>query len=373
MRISRKRLLTGVAAAILYAGPLIYLDRAVHEAHFVAVSRSRPGEISVLDYGAKADGVTDDGPAFEAAFSDAWRHDVTLAIPRGTYLVNRELEIHSGMIIRSEGATLKHTDGRISILSAVSADGWVLEGPLTLVGTRDDASPQGAENGLSIAAGSHFIVDKLTVTRFRGSGIRITSGRRPKSAARGRGNHGQFAFVSLIGNNVGLEIEDGTGAEYNLFTLLSFSDNGVATRIAAGNTIVSTANVVDNMNGVDLVGGTNDGHGIFSAANINHNAGFNIRSVGVSNGFTFNACHVRADSPSHGTIELSGSYGIHVSGGDVDARILDEGGGTNLVADNFIAGPVFGVSRADAAGLRCVGLFGRDGLLSGDLARDCGR
>ena len=264
VKITCNRVVMLTAAVALYAGPLFYLRWEIHEQHFLMASESRGGVISVLDYGAKADGITDDGQSFANAFFDASKHGVPVVIPKGTYVVNREIEIQSGMVVRSDGATLKHTESGMNVLSAVRADGWVLQGPLNLVGTRTGANQQASEAGLFISGGSHFIVDKVTASHFKGAGIRIVSGKPPKSAARGRGNHGQFAFVSLIDNNVGLQIENGTGAEYNLFTLLSFSGNDVATRIAAGNNVISTSNVVDNANGVSLERGINGGHGIFT-------------------------------------------------------------------------------------------------------------
>lgn len=288
-----------------------------------------------MDYGAKADGVTDDAAAFELALADATRHGAALEIPKGIYLVNRQLEIESGMVIRSEGATIRHTDSRINVFSAVSADGWVLQGPLTLVGTRTAANQSDSETGLLISGGSHFIVDKLTVTKFRGSGIRIQTGKPARRAAPGRGNHGQFAFVSFIDNSTGLQIDDGTGAEYNLFTLLSFSGNDQASNLAAGNTVITTSNIVDNDRGVQLSNGSNHGHGIFSAVNINHNKSVNIDAEKQLNGYTFNACHVYGDSPAQGVVRLTNSNGIHFSGGTIGATIVNDGGGMNVVFDNF--------------------------------------
>lgn len=335
MRTSRIRLSTAIVAVVLYAAPLAYMRWSIREAHFDAASHHRRSEITVLDYGAKADGITDDGAAFELALADASRHGAALEIPKGMYLVNRQLEIQSGMVIRSEGATILHTDSSIAILSAVSAEGWVLQGPLTLVGTRTAPRQAAPETGLLISGGSHFAVDKLTVTKFKGWGIRIESGKPSKQAAPGRGNHGQFAFVSFIDNSTGLQIADGTGAEYNLFTLLSFSGNDQATNLAAGNTIITASNVVDNDRGVQLSKGSNHGHGIFSAVNINHNKSVNIEADKQLNGYTFNACHVYGDSPTQGVIRLTNSNGMQFSGGTIGAAIINDGGGVNIVFDNF--------------------------------------
>ena len=50
-------------------------------------------------------------------------------------------------------------------------------------------------------------------------------------------------------------------------------------------------NISRNAVGVDLVSGTNDGHGMLSACNINHNTTANLRVTSVLNGFTIDACN----------------------------------------------------------------------------------
>lgn len=61
------------------------------------------GCISVLEYGAVGDGVTDDTEAMERAFADAARMHVALYVPSGTYMIRRPLTIKSGMEIYGDG------------------------------------------------------------------------------------------------------------------------------------------------------------------------------------------------------------------------------------------------------------------------------
>ena len=65
---------------------------------------SNRGVISVKDYGAVGDGVTDDTEAMERAFADAARLQVSLYVPSGTYIIRRPLTIKSGMEIYGDGA-----------------------------------------------------------------------------------------------------------------------------------------------------------------------------------------------------------------------------------------------------------------------------
>ena len=61
------------------------------------------GCISVKDYGAVGDGVTDDTESMERAFADAARMNVSLYVPSGTYMIRRPLTLKSGMEIYGDG------------------------------------------------------------------------------------------------------------------------------------------------------------------------------------------------------------------------------------------------------------------------------
>ncbi len=56
---------------------------------------------SVLDHGAKADGVTDDAPAFQRAIDSAIGGAVL--IPRGTYVLRQSLHLNKPVVLRGQG------------------------------------------------------------------------------------------------------------------------------------------------------------------------------------------------------------------------------------------------------------------------------
>jgi hypothetical protein len=62
--------------------------------------------ISVKDFGAKGDGVSDDTATIQNAINDASSKNVTLTIPAATYLVTKQLEVKNNTKINGYGATL---------------------------------------------------------------------------------------------------------------------------------------------------------------------------------------------------------------------------------------------------------------------------
>ena len=308
-----------IAVAALYAAPQVVFWKQLKQVRYQAAVTLDGDVINVKRYGAVGDGKTDDSSAFARAFDDAKQHGTPIIIPKGTYVVSGELPIGSNVIIRSDGATLKHAKAGGRILTAISADDWSIQGPLTLIGSRTGKGQRGDEIGVYISGCNRFIVDKMTVRDFTGKGIELDGGH-PSRAA--RGDRGKFAFVSFINNGVGMEIDADAkySAEYNLFTLLSFSGNDVATHIVAGNNVISTSNIVDNMGGVELAAGLNHGHGIIGNSNINHNVDFNIDAKDITNGYTFSGDHVYGD----GQIRLSNSKDIDFTGTTIRSPMVKQ-------------------------------------------------
>ena len=95
MKSNRFRFMIGVAFVALYLGPLWFMWQHLHRQRALDSSASHEGSISVSDYGAVGDGVTDDSAAFAAALADADKYARALLIPKHTYMINRQLDIRS--------------------------------------------------------------------------------------------------------------------------------------------------------------------------------------------------------------------------------------------------------------------------------------
>ena len=102
--------------------------------------------VSVKDFGAKGDGVTNDTAAIQKAINDASSKNVTLTIPAGTYVVASQLEVKNNTRISGYGATLYMAPQPSAVanilwsnpdtyISNVTLEGLKLQSQNTIAGT----------------------------------------------------------------------------------------------------------------------------------------------------------------------------------------------------------------------------------------------
>lgn len=307
------------------------------------------GPVHVDWFGANT---TDATAAFVAA--SAFPH--IEAFPR-SYMMNGQLSIQAGQVWDMKGALIWHNDNTKVMFSAVGVSHWLFE-HARLVGTLTSAGMTG-EKGLYIEGCNRYRARAVTAELFRGQGIHIA----PGTFAGFKGDQGQFTDCATNENMVGVQIDNGSGAEYNTFSNHNASGNKIGVEVGAGNTTFSGGSICQNATGVYLSGGTNNGHGIFSGVNINHNTTCNVWAYGVTNGFTFQGCHVYGDGvPDPETGALSGrvliennSTDINFVGGVLDAAIVNNSG-TNRVT-NAKKYSQFSVAGSNSSGLIQSGNF----------------
>lgn len=263
---------------------------------------------NVLTFAA-ADDATDDGAAFESAQAAAIASGSKLVVvPAGNYLIDTQVDLASGVTWLFLGASLRTSLDTKTILSANTITDWSLLGSLQLVGNKVAPAGETSQHGLYIENCDRFKVEGVIGRALKGRAFFLSG----TISSGDRGDRGQFSNCGAFDCSVGRQLDAGAGAEYTTWVNWNASGNDIADVIGAGNTVTTGGSIVDNLVGVELVGGSNHGHGIYSGVQINHN-GKNLVAVDVTLGYTFANCHWY-----DGDIEITNCAGIVLDGGDLD-------------------------------------------------------
>ncbi len=136
---------------------------------------TEPGQVSVMSHGARADGVTDDFAAFQAAVDAAAAlGGATVLVPAGTYLI--DISGHSGVILH-DGVTIQGAGSAVTRLiarSPLTADGDLFSvtaghqariQDLTMTGPADWAGhiPQGVYH---LGTGGALRLNRIAISGF---------------------------------------------------------------------------------------------------------------------------------------------------------------------------------------------------------------
>lgn len=281
-----------------------------------------------------------------AAFLKAAEYD-EIVLSRRDYVMNGQINIKTNQVWHMNGAKVKHTDNSKIIFKAEQVEGWAILGSGILEGTLT-ARGSALETGLQIIGCNRYRVEGLTAQLFLGRGIHI----KPGSLMRYKSDQGRFTDCAVYECMTGLEVEADTGAEYNLFSNFHAVGNIIGAKVAAGNTVIVGGNISENADGgLMLQGGVNNGHGILSAIQFNHNSGFTLQCDNVTWGFTIADSHFYNNGGGGSPIIFNGSTtDVCIDGGLVDCPIIHNASGTNRV-QNVKKQAQFGVSGSNAAGL----------------------
>jgi hypothetical protein len=175
--------------------------------------------ISVKDFGAKGDGITDDSAAFQVALNTAISQNSRLVIPSGCYIIGTPLvaqfsNVSGGLNDHgrrpriegdgSEDTLLFYTGASASpVLSVIGAGDFV--DLMTVKGFRINrpfATPAGV--GLLVSTTIHGVIEDIAITGFD-TGLQLTDV-----------NSMKLVKVSLSGNNLGFLAQQGTVTPPNL-------------------------------------------------------------------------------------------------------------------------------------------------------------
>lgn len=150
-------------------------------------------EVSVKDFGAKGDGITDDAPAIQRALD--YVHDKgggTVSIPAGNYLVSVHVDGYTGNYLKEDSkiqiksnTTLKISDNatikaksnaceQYNILAVVGQENVKISGG-KIIGDRNEHTGTTGEwgYGIEILGSSNIIIENVTISDCWGDGINI--------------------------------------------------------------------------------------------------------------------------------------------------------------------------------------------------------
>lgn len=264
-----------------------------------------------------APGTTD----MTTAFQNAALSSLNPYAPNDTYKITGSIPLRDFQRWTLNGARIVITGTTLEVFTAsVGIDDWAILGDWSVTGDNaTNGATAGSAAAVRITDSMRWRVEGLTAIQIKGWGIRV----RPGGSVSNRGEKGQVEGFQSFGNYIGFECEAGTGAEYiNVIgPVITRCNTGM--NVAAGNLNVTGGSIVDNTTGVNLVNGTNHGHGIFCGVQINHNT-TQVKANTVTNGQTFEGCHF-----FQGIIHLDHSTGVNFHGGimDVDEYRFEESDG----------------------------------------------
>ena len=261
------------AQAVLHSGALTLPE---------AMEYAAGGMRNVMAYGAAGDGVTNDTTAVQAALTAGG----DVYFPPGTYLVTGLTSGASTKSMRGSGAgSIIKSATDAAVLSVSASD-------LQIVGVKFEGDGLGATyDGGKTAQDGVLINDKYRVEilgctfyNLGGAGVSVTT-------ASLDGHEGsRVVSCRFLSCNNGIHAD--ARGEYITAVGCEFSGCNRGLLIEGGNSIASGCNISDNLTGVKLIAGTNNGHGICTGCNINHNTDYSVHADGCTEGFTFVGCHI---------------------------------------------------------------------------------
>lgn len=272
-----------------------------------------------------------------------------VVVPAGTYVLDGSIQIQSGKTWEFQNAVVVQDNPACTAIIANGRQDFhirgrlTIRGPLALPETHSTRSAMIAAaraftgsqgDGLRVIGGNRFSIDGVTIEGINGVAMKLDGS---TYAAFLRGERGVISNLTLRGNWNGFNAST-PAAEYLLVRDIMATGNKYAMNIAAGNVRVNGGNIVDNVGGAYLSGGTNHAHGGFVGVNMNHNDDYNLWANGVTYGETFEGCHFFGDSASLGKIKLEDSTGVSINGGIISAAIENSGtAGKNMLQSAFMS------------------------------------
>lgn len=268
-----------------------------------------------------------------SAFQSAALTSLTPYAPGDVVKITGSIPLRANQRWTLDGTQIQITGTVVQVFTvAAGINDWAIDGNWSVTGDNGAAgATAGTAAGIAIIDSMRYRVEGFTAKNISGWGVRV----QPGASISTRGEKGVVASFQAHACYRGFEVEAGTGAEYVNFDSPILTRCNIGARVAAGNCNVTGGNIVDNTTGVDLVNGSNHGHGIFSGVQINHNL-TEVKANTVTNGQTFTGCHF-----FQGIIHLDHSTGVWFRDGimDIDEYRFEESDGcgfsNNTMTDGY--------------------------------------
>lgn len=262
--------------------------------------RSLIGYVNPEMYGAVGDGVTND----QAALQSCVNSGSECRLQNKNYFSSTSIVLPDNAVLSGMGAlSIISTTANISLISIQGINTTVQD--LTLKG--NDAGA--AQDLYSMVGNGAFtlyrygaILENVLLLDAGRAGVYVTN---VVGSSSGTKHEGGFRGNSVRASSCAIGFLFDTRGEYSSLTNCH-ADNCVSygVRMNSGNNNWTGGAINDNLVGVYLGSGTNDGHSVMSGTKINHN-GTNVQSVSTANGYMFDGCMLYA-----GNVSLNGATGI---------------------------------------------------------------
>lgn len=266
----------------------------------IAFTRSLIGFVTPEMYGAVGDGVTND----QAALQSCVNSGSECRLQNKNYFSSTSIVLPDNAVLSGMGAlSIISTTANISLISIQGINTTVQD--LTLKGNDTGA----AQDLYSMVGNGAFtlyrygaILENVLLLDAGRAGVYVTN---VVGSSSGTKHEGGFRGNSVRASSCAIGFLFDTRGEYSSMTNCH-ADNCVSygVRMNSGNNNWTGGAINDNLVGVYLGSGTNDGHSVMSGTKINHN-GTNVQSVSTANGYMFDGCMLYA-----GNVSLNGATGI---------------------------------------------------------------
>lgn len=254
------------------------------------ISNSKNIVVSPLEYGAVADGATNDNSSFNLAFAASDYID----LKGKTYAISDITVPRVGITIYN-GVLINHgsTESMLVLAGENNIQNVQFIGKGKASGLSGDIAIKYEGDGSFVGVGLNTI-NNCNFSEFGQSGVQIGN-----FVDSHQGNI--ISSCNFFDNNIGFEST--TRGEYTNINGCTFARNTTGCDITGGNNSLNSCTISDNSTGIYLRAGSNDAHGVVAGCQINHNT-LGIRDNGTITQ-TYSANNIYASPCEFGNAEYT--------------------------------------------------------------------